>query len=573
MDKGTWPRCLLWHGWLPALDIRGNWATGPHTLAVNVIESRLGGYVCEDLNGWAATGAWLAGVRNGVPEAAPDVWTDGSLVRDEFSGVCCGGAGVFAFSSGACWFHRSGGHLELLPPDLDSGSERSMLFYSVPRPLQTVQRAELWGVIAALQASRPVHLGVDNANVVGHVGRVLAGRKPSRPLELLVDGDLIALVQKLVDIRGPGTTAISKVKGHADEGMVRGGRVRELDKIGNDMADRDADLGRRRVGAALVDDRRGISDACKRWYPIILDLHRFFIAISRAVVNDDGRGGLAPDPMVWSAGGRHKRRRPVEAVTDYAMLPGPQRLWVGGWIQWPVIRITEDDVSSWPFSPGCLVKLASFLSSLTWPGEVVDLGAGGISYVELLILYERWAGKRLRIEESLPKYLRPGRPISVLAAPLCPDADIWKLCRFFGRMLRALVRLPGGLGRFIPGRIGANHGRLRHVGWEKCCHGLTCRPSESSGEGFLSDLLGLLGYPSGSGGSLLDGSLKLRYNTFPFARKKPTWRLPEGGNVIGIIASFGVSEHASGARGGLGSDGRSFVRQGFKRVRFTKKFR
>ena len=62
---------------------------------------------------------------------------------------------VFAFSSGASWFHRSGGHLELLPPDPNSGSERSMLFFSVPRPLQTVQRAELWEVIAALQASRP----------------------------------------------------------------------------------------------------------------------------------------------------------------------------------------------------------------------------------------------------------------------------------------------------------------------------------------------------------------------------------------------------------------------------------
>ena len=154
------------------------------------------------------------------------------------------------------------------------------------------------------------------------------------------------------------------------------------------------------------------------------------------------------------------------------------------------------------------------------------------------------------------------------AAPLCPDADIWKLCRFFGQMLRALVRLPGGLGRFLPGRIGAS---LRHIGWEKCCHGLTCRPRESSGEGFLSDLLGLLGYPSGSGGALLDGSLKLRYNTFPFARKKPTWRLPAGGHVSGIIESFGGSEHASGAREGLGSDGRSFVRQSFKRVRLTKK--
>ena len=237
-----------------------------------------------------------------------------------------------------------------------------------------MQRAEFWGVIAALQASKPVHLGVDNANVVGHVGRVLAGRKPGKPLELLVDGDLIGLVQRLVDIRGPGTTAISKVKGHADEGLVRDGRVRELDKVGNDLADRAADLGRRRVGAALANSRKGFSDACKSWYPIVLVLHRFFIAISRTVVNDDGRGGLAPDPMVWSAGGKQKRSRPVEAVRDYAMLPGPQRLWVGGWFQWPGINITEDDVARWPFSPGCLVKLAAFLSSLSWPAEVVDWG-------------------------------------------------------------------------------------------------------------------------------------------------------------------------------------------------------
>ena len=146
-----------------------------------------------------------------------------------------------------------------------------------------------------------------------------------------------------------------------------------------------------------MNDRKGYSDACKHWYPIILDLHRFFIAISRAVVNEDGRGGLAPDPMVWSAGGRHKRRRPIEAVRDYAMLPGPHRLWGGGWFRWPDIRISDDDVGCWPFSTGALVKLAAFLSSLHWPDEVTDLGPGGVSYVELLILYERWAGERLRI--------------------------------------------------------------------------------------------------------------------------------------------------------------------------------
>ena len=45
-------------------DIRGEWAGRPRTLAANVLESRVGGYAGEDLNGWAATGVWLAGVRS-----------------------------------------------------------------------------------------------------------------------------------------------------------------------------------------------------------------------------------------------------------------------------------------------------------------------------------------------------------------------------------------------------------------------------------------------------------------------------------------------------------------------------
>ena len=55
--------------------------------------------------------------------------------------------------------------------------------------------------ITALQASGPAHLGVDNANVVGHVGRILANKNPARHVELLVDGDLLALVKMLVAAR------------------------------------------------------------------------------------------------------------------------------------------------------------------------------------------------------------------------------------------------------------------------------------------------------------------------------------------------------------------------------------
>ena len=178
-------------------------------------------------------------------------------------------------------------------------------------PLQSVQRAEMWGVILALQSADCVHLGVDDLGVVRHVGRLLDGRHGSIPFELVKDGDLLLLIQRMLRLRGLDTVRVTKVKGHADEGMVLDGRVREIDRLGNDAADEAADFGRRRVGNAVIDARRHLPGVCCRWYPVILDFHRFFIAISRAAVNHDDRDGSAPDPLVWSAGALPKRRRVV----------------------------------------------------------------------------------------------------------------------------------------------------------------------------------------------------------------------------------------------------------------------
>ena len=164
----------------------------------------------------------------------------------------------------------------MLPPEDDLQNERCGLFCSVPKPVQSVQRAELWGVILALQGAKPVDLGVDNANVVGHVGRILAGKPPLRPFQLLLDGDLLSLVQILILARGADSTTISRVKGHAEEGLVRRGQERMADKIGNDMADEAADIGRWRVGADVNEVQKCFTDVCRAWYPVIRDLHRFF---------------------------------------------------------------------------------------------------------------------------------------------------------------------------------------------------------------------------------------------------------------------------------------------------------
>ena len=107
--------------------------------------------------------------------------------------------------------------------------------------------------------------------------------------------------------------------------------------------------------------------------------------------------------------------------------------------------------------------------------------------------------------------------------------------------MRSLCLLPGWLGRVVPCSIGANHCRLRHIGWEECGHGLTSRPRERASEPFLNELLGLFRYPPGSGCALLAGTLPLRYCAAGFACSVPTWRLPETGHVAGLItADIGV---------------------------------
>ena len=63
-------------------------------------------------------------------------------------------------------------------------------------------------------------------------------------------------------------------------------------------------LGRRHQSELLITARRWLLQARGCWYPIMTDLHSFMIAIARVSVNHDGRGGTAPDPLVWDQGSR-----------------------------------------------------------------------------------------------------------------------------------------------------------------------------------------------------------------------------------------------------------------------------
>ena len=74
----------------------------------------------------------------------------------------------------------------------------------------------------------------------------------------------------------------------------------------------------------MINDRRNLFRVRRLWYPIMLDLHRFMVAISRIEGNHDDSGGTAPVAMVWDKGGIVKTRVPFfRLIVGYATLPGP----------------------------------------------------------------------------------------------------------------------------------------------------------------------------------------------------------------------------------------------------------
>ena len=172
-DKVHSPRCLLWHGWLLLLsgvNTASPWAADASEGACYMVEVALGCYSSLLAEWGPSDGYDEVEVASSMPDHTI-VWTDGSLVLDRVTGISASGAGFFAHSSEECWKGSRWGHVDRVHLEEQVRSCRG--FCSVTGPLQSVQRAEMWGVILALQSSSAVHLWVDNLGVVRHVGRLL----------------------------------------------------------------------------------------------------------------------------------------------------------------------------------------------------------------------------------------------------------------------------------------------------------------------------------------------------------------------------------------------------------------
>ena len=190
-------------------------------------------------------------------------------------------------------------------------------------------------------------------------------------------------------------------------------------------------------------------------------------AIARVSVNHDGKGGTAPDPLVWDQGSRPKvRKLAIRVNVDLAFLTGPPGYLNSSWIQIDSGHITGSDIAAWPYSVGILVNITSFLKTLHWSSGSADLGHFGISFLELLILFEQWAGHRLLSEKVTRPHGRAHRPILIPSVPVTEGIEIRHGCQFLSSLLRALSKLSGGLGRFLPCSLGSHMSRLRYLGLE-----------------------------------------------------------------------------------------------------------
>ena len=273
---------------------------------------------------------------------------------------------------------------------------------------------------------------------------------------MVKDGVLVAVARFMVRARRQDTVRVIKVKRR---------HATEADVVGNAEADAAADLGRRHQSEEVMDVRRALLNAREFWYPILLQSQLFTIAVSRVAVHHDGRSGSAPDPLDWDAGSRTKQRKvDVRVNVDLASLLGPPGFLDGPWVHAVGGCVTGADVDAWPHSVSMLCKFTAFLGTLQWSAGAEGIGHFGVSFLKGLILFEQWAGHRLLSEKVTPPHVRANRPILITSVLVSEGFEIRLGCQLIRSLVRALGKLPRGIGRFLPCRVRSHMSRLQHIG-------------------------------------------------------------------------------------------------------------
>ncbi len=174
-----------------------------------------------------------------------NVYTDGSWIHPLKQFLGMGGAGVW-------WPNRN--------PDIRhrlSTSEQELAYYQVLEggvmlftPIGgyhgSSTRTELAAAIVALMANGPIHIGTDSKAFMDKAIDILYKLRSDLPIKLnwktMSDGDLWEHFTKAAEAKGPNSINITKVKGHVTTQQILDNIYRDVDKQGNDRADKAAEI-------------------------------------------------------------------------------------------------------------------------------------------------------------------------------------------------------------------------------------------------------------------------------------------------------------------------------------------
>ena len=109
-------------------------------------------------------------------------------------------------------------------------------------------RTEAIAVWLAMFTAAPAHLGVDNAAAVSNLGKLLAGKRRTKPFGLMRDGDVWQRVGHALEARGRLTARCSKVRARTTQEQRERGLESRWNNLGNEMADILAKQGRELAG-------------------------------------------------------------------------------------------------------------------------------------------------------------------------------------------------------------------------------------------------------------------------------------------------------------------------------------
>ena len=145
-------------------------------------------------------------------------------------------------------------------------------------------RTELAAAIVAISADGPVHVGSDSKAFVSRARKLqrnLAnGRAAKKQWKLISDGDLWEHFYKALQTKGPNSFRATWVKGHATEDHVNKGVTTNQDRIGNDHADKIADMGAKLHGEDFAKSAKAIGFRHQRYTKLVTNVAKHIIEAS-----------------------------------------------------------------------------------------------------------------------------------------------------------------------------------------------------------------------------------------------------------------------------------------------------